>query len=132
MRILNRTDGSPVHCNCRWAVRTRSKNPPTRASALELSRSALDLHVASRRILDRGQLAAADCPGRHLLAVKLLDPGLPIRPPGAGVLTRVFQPRLDFPRGWIAGPVLIADFGSGGVDDPGDMAGPGENEAHLS
>src|SRR5262245_62717653 len=53
------------------------------------------LHISPRRVLDRLELAAAGLARRHLLRALLLEPGQPVRPPGARMLLGLGEPILD-------------------------------------
>src|SRR5712691_1017831 len=73
-----------------------------------IDRLVSDLDVASRRILDRREHAAAGLARRHFGMLLGLDPVEPVRPPGAGVLLGLCQPGLDVAaRGRGPGPVLV-------------------------
>src|SRR2546425_447390 len=68
------------------------------------------LNIASRRVLDRFELAAAGLARRDLGRILLLDPIEPIRPPRAGVLLGLGEPFVDVGAGRLGtGPVLVLD-----------------------
>src|SRR5258708_35844698 len=70
--------------------------------------SAHDLHVASGRVLDRLDLAAARNTRRHLRAIVRREPVEPVRPPGARMLDRFGQPALEIGAGGPGpGPILV-------------------------
>src|SRR5829696_10518069 len=91
--------------------------------------SALDPNIAAWRILNGGELAPADRPGRYPRPVPLFDPGLPVRPPRARMLLRVLKPGLEFSRGRSAGPVPIT-VPYRRVHNPGNMARARNDNPH--
>src|ERR1043166_3043254 len=88
------------------------------------------LHIASRRVLDGFELAAARLARRDLLIVVRLDPVDPVRPPRARVLFRLVEPGVERARARLAaGPVLIFALARR-IDDAGDMARAGQHVFH--
>src|SRR5215475_4779576 len=73
-------------------VRTRHRGRGEAATRGGRPPSGLHLHVASRRVLVGLEIPAAGRARRRLLAVELLDPLQPVRPPRARVLLRLRQP----------------------------------------
>src|SRR6476620_11150452 len=59
------------------------------------AQSGPDFDVASGRVLDRYQLAAAGLPRRYFGGVLRLDPVEPVRPPRAGMFLRLFAPGIE-------------------------------------
>src|SRR3981189_2619568 len=85
------------------------------------AQSVPDLDIASGRILDRHELAAAGLARRNFGPVLRLDPLEPVRPPRAGILLRFFEPGIEAgARGPGSGPVLVFHL-AGGIDDAGNV-----------
>src|SRR5207244_6985526 len=86
-------------------------------------------HIASRRILDRGENAAARLPGGDLGRILRLEPFGPVRPPRPRMLLGLAQPSLEIGAGRLgAGPVLIFHL-VGRSDRGGNMPGTRQDEA---
>ena len=83
--------------------------------------------MAARRILNGGELAPADLPGRDLPAVLRLAPRLPVRPPRARMLLCGFKLGPELAHRRPIGPVLIS-VPRRRVDHPSDMARAGNNK----
>src|SRR5512144_3223299 len=89
-------------------------------------------HVFARRVADRLQLAAARLARRHLLAAReILDPAIPVAPPGPLDRLGAVAPLLRVFRRVGIGPVAVF-LGSRRVDHAGEVAGRGERETALA
>src|SRR5512144_2227080 len=86
-------------------------------------------HVLARRIADRLELAAAGLARRHLLAAReILDPAIPVAPPGALDRLGAGAPLFGVFRRVGIGPVAVF-LGSRRVDHAGEVAGRRKREA---
>ncbi len=81
-----------------------------------------DPHIFSRRVAERLEFLSARLAGRDFCIVLRLDPGVPVRPPRAGMLGRGGNPCVKLALRLAAGPILILVFGRR-IDDARDMAG---------
>src|SRR6201989_1637067 len=101
---------------------------PARARKGKASPPALHLHVRPRRVFERREFAAADLARGYGLGVLAFEPVEPVRPPGAGMLGRGFEPGIDVGAfRLVAGPILVLRLGWR-IDHAGDVAGAGEDE----
>src|SRR5215813_3967033 len=90
-----------------------------------------DPNIASRRVLQRRELAAAGLACRDLGCIPRFDPVEPVRPPGTRMLLGLCEPPVEIGAGWFwSGPVLVLHL-VGGIDDAGNVTRAGQHETHL-
>src|SRR5258706_16320914 len=77
------------------------------------------LHVPAGRRFECRVLRIAWIGGRHLFTRAAAQPGRPVRPPAAGVLRRVSEPRIRIRIDRCVEPEVPAGFLGGGPDGPG-------------
>src|SRR6266568_1329830 len=102
----------------------QSRRPRGRSAPLvqpPANRLGLHLDIASRRVLDGGELAAADRPRQDALVVERLDPSPPIGPPRARMLFGMLEPSFELALGRRARPILVA-VASRRVDNARDVS----------
>src|SRR4051794_16515895 len=96
------------------------------------AQSGPDFDVASGRVLDRYQLAAAWLARRYFGEVLRLDPFEPVRPPRAGMFLRLLEPGIEAgARGPWSRPVLVFHLDRR-IDHAGNVSGAGQHEADRS
>src|SRR5262245_48857795 len=90
-----------------------------------------DPNIASRRVLQGRELAAAGLARRDLGCIPRFDPGEPVRPPGTRMLFGLCQPLVEVGAGRLrSSPVLVLHL-VGGTDDAANVSRAVPHEAHM-
>src|SRR4051812_47554103 len=116
--------------------RMRSATANARAIAVMPASSKTDcsvphLHIASWRVLDRRQNAAAGFARRHGFGALRLDPVEPVGPPRARMFLRLGKPTVEAAERCATGPVLVFRLARR-IDDARDMTRAGQHVAHRA